>query len=117
MWRFWNGRLPVNQAVMLSRVGDVHGYGTRSARGGLHLGGRDHGSVGYRVPKEWASLTDEQRGVRSLAGFKRGSRAGFLAGYGAFVCAVRDCYVCRAGVGMGENVRNVGTTGGEAGEE
>ena len=33
-WRFWNGRLPENQQAMLSRVGDVHGYGTRSARGG-----------------------------------------------------------------------------------
>ena len=33
-WRFWNGQLPVNQAAMLSQVGDVHGYGTRSARGG-----------------------------------------------------------------------------------
>ena len=33
-WRFWNGRLPSNQAAMLSRVGEVHGYGTRSARGG-----------------------------------------------------------------------------------
>ena len=33
-WRFWNGRLPPNQAAMLGRVGDVHGYGTRSARGG-----------------------------------------------------------------------------------
>ena len=33
-WRFWNGRLPSNQAAMLSRIGEVHGYGTRSARGG-----------------------------------------------------------------------------------
>ena len=115
-WRFWNGRLPANQAAMLSRVGDVHGYGTRSARGGLHLAGRDHGSVGYRVPKEWASLTDAQRGVRSLAGFKRGSKAGFLSEYVAFVCAVRGCYVCGAGRALGEG-RNVGTTGGGDGEE
>ena len=92
-WRFWNGRLPVNQAAMLSRVSDVHRYGTRSARGGLHLASRDHGSVGYRVPGEWASLTDEQRGMGSLAGFKRESRDGFLRGYGAFECG--GCYVCR----------------------
>ena len=106
-WRFWNGRLPVNQAAMLSRVGDVHGYGTRSARGGLHLDGRDHGSVGYRVPKEWDSLTSEQREMGSLAGFKRGSRDGFLAGYGAFVCVVRGCYVCND-----EGGRNAGAAGG-----
>ena len=104
-WRFWNGRLPVGQAAMLSRVTDVHRYGTRSARGGLHLTSRDHGSVGYRVPVEWASLSDDQRGMGSLAGFKRRSRDGFLASYGAFVCAVRDCYVCRGEVGQeGHNV-------------
>ena len=115
-WRFWNGRLPASQAAMLSRVGDVHGYGTRSARGGLHLIGRDHGSVGYRVPKEWDSLRDDQRRVGSLAGFKRGSRDGFLAGYAASVCAVRGCYVCRAGEGGGDG-RNVGTAGEGVGED
>ena len=31
-WQFWNGRLPENQAAMLGRCGDVHGYSTRSAR-------------------------------------------------------------------------------------
>ena len=116
-WRFWNGRLPVGQAAMLSRVTDVHRYGTRSARGGLHLTGRDHGSVGYRVPKEWGSLTDGQRGVRSLARFKGESRDGFLAGYRAFVCAVPGCYVCRAGGGVGGDGRNVDTTGGGVVEE
>ena len=34
----------------------------------------------------------------SLAGFERGSRVGFLAGYKASVRRVRDCYVC-----MGEH--------------
>ena len=92
-WRFWNGRLPENQRAMLRRVGDVHGHGTRSARAGLHLATRDHGAVGYRVPQEWGSLSEAQRGARSLAGFKRGSRAGFLAGYASFECG--GCYVCR----------------------
>ena len=63
----------------------------------MHLASRDHGSVGYRVPGEWASLTDEQRGMGSLAGFKRASRDGFLAGYGVFDCVARDCYVCTYG--------------------
>ena len=30
----------------------------------------------------------------SLAGFKRGSRDGFLAEYRGAVCTVRGCYVC-----------------------
>ena len=101
---------------MLSRVGDVHGYGTRSARGGLYLAGRDHGSVGYRVPVEWGLLSDDQRGMGSLVAFKRGSRDGFLAGYRGFVCAVRGCYVCGTGEGRGEGY-NVGAAGGEGGEE
>ena len=92
-WRFWNGLLPVNQRAMLVRVEDVHGYGTRSARTGVHVSTRDHGSVGYRIPGEWATLEEDQRRAVSLAGFKRGSRVGFLKGYGAVVCG--GCYVCR----------------------
>ena len=98
-WRFWNGLLPVNQRAMLSRVGDVHSHGTRSARAGLYLSTRDHESVGYRVPAEWATLEDDQRGMGSLAGFKRGSRDGFLAGYASSVC--RGCYVCAGRDGAG----------------
>ena len=67
-------------------------HGTRSTRAGRHLSTRDHGSVGYRIPEEWRSLGETQRGMGSLAGFKRASRAGFLGGYGAFRCA--GCYVC-----------------------
>ena len=78
-WRFWNGQLPENQAAMLGRVSDVHGYSTRLAGRGLSLSTRDHRSVGYRVPKEP----------------KGQSRAGFLAGYGAFECGVGGCAVCR----------------------
>ena len=93
-WRFWNGCLPVNQAAMLQRVGDVHGYGTRAAGRGIHVATRDHRLVGYRVPKEWAGVSREDREVRSIAAFKRRSRAGFLAGYGRFVCDVGGCGVC-----------------------
>ena len=98
-WQFWNGRLPMNQAAMLGRVGDVHGHATRSARAGLFLSTRDHRSVGYRVPREWATLTQGQRGVGSLGRFKRESRRGFLGEYGGFVCTVRDCFVCAGGQG------------------
>ena len=82
---------------MLDRTSDVHQYATRSARAGLALTARDHRVVGYRVPREWATMTEAQRGVGSLAAFKRGSRAGFLAGYGSFVCGVRGCGVCMSG--------------------
>ena len=98
-WRFWNGLLPSGQAAMLTKAGDLHGYATRSARSGLAVTARDHRMVGYRVPKEWAALTEAQRGVGSLAAFKRGSRAGFLAGYGAFVCADAGCWVCHTQAG------------------
>ena len=79
---------------MLRRVGDVHGYGTRAAGSGLFLSTRDHCSVGYRVPVEWASLSEEQRGAVSLASFKGGSRRGFLDSYAAFVCVDEECDVC-----------------------
>ena len=96
-WRFWKGLLPVGQAAMLVRTTDVHQYGTRSAGRGIALTARDHRVVGYRVPREWATLTEGQRGTGSLAAFKRGSRAGFLAGYGSFVCGVVNCRVCLSG--------------------
>ena len=98
-WSFWNGRLPEGQAAMLGRASGVHGHATRSARSGLYLSSRDHAAVGYRVPKEWAALTEAQRGVGSLAAFKRGSRVGFLAGYGASGCREVGCVVC-AGEGQ-----------------
>ena len=98
-WRFWNGKLPESQAAMLGRVGGVHGHATRSARSGLFLSSRDHRSVGYRVPKEWAALTEAQRSVGSLAAFKNGSRGGFLGAYRAFECGERGCQVCR-GAGL-----------------
>ena len=83
---------------MLSRVGDVHGNATRAARGGIHVGTRDLWSVGYRVPVEWAGIAAGEREVGSLGAFKRGSRAGFLGEYGAFVCDVPGCGVCGVGV-------------------
>ena len=82
---------------MLDRTDNVHQYSTRSARAGIALTARDHRVVGYRVPKEWATLMEGQREVGSLAAFKRGSRAGFLAGYGTFVCGLAGCGVCLSG--------------------
>ena len=88
-----------NQAAMLRRAGEVHGHATRAAGRGLHVLTRDHASVGYRVPKEWAGLPVELRGAGLLAAFKRGSRAGFLSEYGGFSCVdegfgARQCGTC-----------------------
>ena len=55
--------------------------------------------VGYRVPREWASLGEGLRGRASLAGFRGQSRAGFLGGYAAFGCMSAGCYVCARGAG------------------
>ena len=97
-WRFWNGRLPANQAAMLERVDGVHSYGTRRAGAGLYISTRDHRSIGYKVPSEWAALPVELRGAQSLAAFKRTSRAGFIRAYGLYECGVRNCYVCGGNV-------------------
>ena len=79
---------------MGGRVGGVHSHATRSAGSGLFLATRDHRSVGYRVPKEWATLSEGQRGICSLAALKRESKGGFLAGYGSFACREVGCRVC-----------------------
>ena len=59
------------------------GTGPDRPGGGLYLDGRDHGSVGYRVPKEWATLSDDQRGRgpwRGLRGSQgRGSSGGMVS--------------------------------------
>ena len=96
-WQFWNRCLPQAQAAMLERVSQAHGHGTRLARRGMFISSRDHRQVGYRVPKEWESLTDNLRGATSLGAFKRQSKGEFIKGYGQFKCTVRDCFVCAGG--------------------
>ena len=97
-WQFWKGKLPQGQAVMLGRVGNVHEHNTRSARTGLFLSARDHRSVGYRVPKEWSTLSEQLRNFETLTGFKKKSKQEFLGVYKAFECSDRGCQVC-GGVG------------------
>ena len=57
-WRFQNGLLPRGQAAMVTRTADLHGHAPWSARRGLAVMARDHWVLGYRVPKEWATLTE-----------------------------------------------------------
>ena len=94
-WQFWQGRLPQGQAAMLGRVEATHGHNTRAARTGLYLSAREHRSVGYRVPKEWATLTEGLRGMGSSAGFKKRSKRDLLSRYSDFACEEQGCRICR----------------------
>ena len=93
-WKFWNGCLPQGQAAMLERVNQTHEHGTRLARRGMFISTRDHRRVGYRIPKEWETITEALRSTASLGAFKRLSKGEFLEGYDQFRCTVSDCYVC-----------------------
>ena len=93
-WRFWNGKLPENQAALLSRSENSHGHSTRAARSCLFISTRDHRSVGYRVPKEWETLTPAQRQNKSLNSFKNRSKEEFIKVYKAFECVDRGCFIC-----------------------
>jgi hypothetical protein len=77
-WKFCNGKLPDGQMATLRKVDESHGYGTRSARSGLVVGLGNHRMVAYKVPAEWRTLTEEQRGMGSMGGFKRSSRGDLL---------------------------------------
>ena len=96
-WQFWKKRLPQGQAVMLGRVDNIHRHNTRAASAGLFLSERNHRSVGYRVPKEWATLSDELRNFGTIMGFKKKSKREFLGNYKAFECRERGCQVCGSG--------------------
>ena len=98
-WKFWNGKLPQSQTDMLCKVSETHKHNTRSAKFSLTISAQDQRLIGYRIPKEWESLTKAQRDMRSLTGFKSQSKREFLAGYGAFKCAARNCYVCQDNIG------------------
>ena len=99
---------------MLDRVESAHGHNTRAARAGIYLSAREHRSVGYRVPREWASLSERTRGIGSSAGFKRQSKREFLNAYKAFTCQERGCRVC-GGLEVAVSQREGTSTGSEDG--
>jgi hypothetical protein len=49
---------------------------------------RDRRMVGYRVPTELRTLTEEQKVVASKADFKRSSKDDFLVQYEVLQCGV-----------------------------
>ena len=65
----------------------------------MFLSTSDCRSVGYRVPKEWAALSEQQRGLATLGAFKKGSKREILGEYAAFVCRAHGCVVCMEGIG------------------
>ena len=95
-WKFWNGRLPESQE-----------YNTTKAKMGLTIKTQDHSSIGNRAPKEWDSMTETLRGLKSLFGFKGHSKQEFLKGYKAFECTVKGCFVCKEGAVTGIATRKL----------
>ena len=81
---------------MLERVRDTHRYNTRSAENNIAITARDQGSISYRIPKEWATLTEEEKDVRSFAAFKRRSKKSFIDKYEGFQCGTASCGICGA---------------------
>ena len=65
------------------------------------VGSGDHRLVAYKVPTEWRTLTEDQRAMGSVAGFKRSSKADFLVEYEVFRCGEVGCRVCMAGGAVG----------------
>jgi hypothetical protein len=76
----------------LRRVDKSHGYVNRSAS--LMVGSGKHRLVAYRVPAEWRTLTEEQRGIGSVGDFKRSSNGYFLVKFGFFQCMMVGFWVC-----------------------
>ena len=93
-WKFRNEKLPSSQARALSKSSEVHKHDTRAAQNGISIRTQDHKSIAYRIPKEWGTLKEEQRSLKSIIGFKKMSRGSFLTTYGEFKCETRGCYVC-----------------------
>jgi hypothetical protein len=69
------------QAVMLGRMDESHGYGTKSAKPGLVVGSGGPRSIEYRVPGEWQTLTEEHRGLRLVVDFKHSLKGDVLVEY------------------------------------
>ena len=95
--KFLKGKLPENQATMLCKISDSHGHNTRSARTGLSISAQDHRSIGYRVPREWLSLSESMRETSSFGGIKRKSKQEFLKSYEAIKCNIQGCLICIGG--------------------
>ena len=93
-WQFWNNRLPEGQAALLQRTTERHRYETRSAGSSICIDTRDQGSIKYRIPKEWSSVSDEMKNCRSIVAFKNKSKKQITDQYRKFECKQAECIVC-----------------------
>ena len=87
---------------MLQRVSDTHGYSTRSTESKIAISVRDQGSISYRLSKEWDTVPQEEKKIKSLASFKRNSKNSFIRKYKEFQCCVTDCRVCGQAIEVNE---------------
>ena len=93
-WQFWNGCLPDGQASMFHRTTERHSHATRSAGSGIAIETRDQGSIRYRLPKEWAVISEELKTCKSFTAFKRWSKRQLVEQYSTFECREAECVVC-----------------------
>jgi hypothetical protein len=75
----------------MARVGESYSYETRATWSGLAVTTGDYRLMDYRIPKEWGTLTAEQRAIASKAGFKQSLKGDSLVQYEVFQCGVVDC--------------------------
>ena len=72
----------------------MHEHATRSAGSGISVLTRDHGSIRYRMPREWATVADDLKECRSLDSFKGTSKRQLIEQYGRFECGEVGCLIC-----------------------
>ena len=97
-WRFWKGCLPESQASLYQRTANVHEHATRSAGSGISILTRDHGSIRYRMPREWSDISDSLKECRSITAFKGTSKRQMIEQYRIFECREEGCFICEGGV-------------------
>ena len=93
-WKFWNGGLPEGQAALYQRTTEIHGHATRLAGSSISVLTRDHGSIRYRMPREWSAIPEKLKESISMTGFKGASKRQMIEQYSRFECREMGCVVC-----------------------
>ena len=97
-WQFWNGGLPEGQAALYQRTTETHGHATRLAGSNISILTRDHGSIRFRMPKEWSAIPESLKESRSITAFKGASKRQIIEQYSSFECMEVGCVVCEGDV-------------------
>ena len=93
-WRFWRGGLPEGQAALYQKTTETHGHATRLAGSSISILTRDHGSIKYRMPREWSAIPEVLKDSRSITAFKGASKRLMIEQYSRFECGEVGCVVC-----------------------